>query len=118
MLIVFITQNPELAIPMTDQESKTTPYYTLAVGGMSCDHCEAMVDTTVRSVAGVTDARVDLEGASVEVFGGKTHEVIEALKDAGMRHGQGYLPATCELRSGRRGCRTISKNRWTEFVSG
>ena len=86
---------------MTDQESKTTPSYTLAVDGMSCEHCEAMVDKTVRSVAGVRDARVDLEGASVEVFGGKPHEVIEAIKETGYEaRPKTVIPETCELQVG------------------
>jgi Cu+-exporting ATPase len=86
---------------MTDQESKTIPSYTLAVDGMSCEHCEAMVDKTVRSVAGVTDARVDLEGASVEVIGGKPHEVIEAITEAGYEaRPKSVIPETWELQAG------------------
>ncbi|MEA2115014.1 MAG: copper ion binding protein, partial [Thermodesulfobacteriota bacterium] len=86
---------------MNDQKSKTTTSYTLAVDGMSCEHCEAMVDQTVRSVAGVTDARVDLEGASVEVFGGKPHVVIEAIKKAGYEaRPSAIISETCELQVG------------------
>ena len=59
-----------MGIAMTDQEAVTVSSYILAVDGMSCEHCEAMVDKTVRSVAGVNDVKVDLQGARVEVFGG------------------------------------------------
>ena len=81
---------------MTEQKTNTS--YTLLVDGMSCEHCEAMVDKTVRSVAGVTDARVDLAGGSVEVSGGKPHVVIEAIKEAGYEaRPKTVLPEACEL---------------------
>ena len=81
---------------MTDQATETA--YTILVDGMSCEHCESMVDTTVRSVAGVTRARVDLEGGSVEVVGGRPHAVIEAIKKAGYEaRPQAVIPEECEL---------------------
>ncbi len=81
---------------MTDQATETA--YTILVDGMSCEHCESMVDTTVRSVAGVTRARVDLEGGSVEVVGGRPHAVIAAIKEAGYEaRPQAVMPDDCEL---------------------
>ena len=83
---------------MTEQKTNTS--YTLLVDGMSCEHCEVMVDKTVRSVSGVTDARVDLEGGSVEVVGGKPHAVIEAIREAGYEaRSKAVVPQSCELQT-------------------
>ncbi len=57
--------------------------YVLQVDGMTCEHCEAMVDKTVRRIFGVIDARVDLEGNRVEVNGGDPAKVIAAISKAG-----------------------------------
>ena len=79
-------------------ESKADTPYTLLVDGMSCEHCEAMVDKTVRSVTGVTDSRVDLENGRVEVSGGKPHAVIEAVKAAGYQaRPLAVVPESCAL---------------------
>ncbi len=40
---------------------------TLKVGGMSCGHCVMAVTKALRSVAGVEDARVDLQAGSAVV---------------------------------------------------
>lgn len=41
----------------------------LEVRGMTCDHCVHAVTTALKDVAGVTDARVDLEHGSAVVEG-------------------------------------------------
>jgi Cu+-exporting ATPase len=62
---------------------KKVDSYSLLVEGMSCEHCEAMVDTTIRAVAGVTAVKVDLAAGSVTVQGGRPHQVIAAITEAG-----------------------------------
>ncbi len=74
--------------------------YTLLVNGMSCEHCESMVDKTVREVAGVARARVDLQGGTVTVWGGKPHQVIEAIVRAGYEtKPKPEIPGSCALPS-------------------
>ena len=51
---------------------------TYSVPGMSCAHCERAVTTELKSVAGVTDVRVDLATKVVTVDG-------EALDDSTLR---------------------------------
>jgi P-type Cu+ transporter len=52
----------------------------LEVGGMTCDGCVRAVEKRLRSVAGVTGVRVDLEKneAGVEYGGGATPEQMVA----------------------------------------
>jgi Cu+-exporting ATPase len=81
---------------MTEQKQKDS--YTILVKGMSCEHCEAMVDKAVRGVDGVTDVRVHLAGGSVDVFGGKPHAVIDAIKKAGYEaKPKTVVPDSCTL---------------------
>lgn len=70
---------------MSDQKPATyaSRPYVISVEGMSCEHCEKAVNTAVRSVKGVTDARVDLQGKSVLVTGGAPHEVVSAIRETG-----------------------------------
>jgi len=84
---------------MTDQEiAGPIPSYTLQVGEMTCEHCEATVSAAVRSVAGVTDCRVNLEDGTVEVFGGTPHLVIAAIKEAGYpARPKAVVPESCPL---------------------
>lgn len=41
----------------------------LTVTGMSCGHCEKAVTTALKSVPGVQDVRVDLQGGTATVQG-------------------------------------------------
>ena len=72
---------------MTERQTNTS--YTLSVEGMSCEHCQAMVDKTVRSVPGVVKARVHLQEGYVEITGGLPDEVIEAIVAAGYKASPG-----------------------------
>jgi copper chaperone len=58
--------------------------FRIKVKGMTCQHCVAAVDKSVRAVAGVTDVDVNLEAGIVVVDGhfDPTH-VIEAIRAAG-----------------------------------
>lgn len=53
----------------------------LAIQGMSCGNCVKHVDKAVRSVAGVTEAKVEI-GRAV-VTGGDPAALIAAIEDAG-----------------------------------
>jgi copper chaperone CopZ len=57
---------------------------TIAVEGMSCEHCEQTVEEALRGVSGVTDATADrtTEQASVE-GDADTAELVRVVEDAG-----------------------------------
>jgi Cu+-exporting ATPase len=83
---------------MKNRETGTTSSYILAVDGMSCEHCEAMVDTTVRGVAGVSEVQVHLQEGSVDVTGGDPQEVVEAVQAAGYEARlQASVPEECPI---------------------
>ena len=85
---------------MKDRQMKKTSSYTLAVDGMSCDHCEAMVDAAVRAVTGVSEVQVHLEDGSVDVTGGIPRDVMEAIRAAGYETGPQIpvlAPAACPI---------------------
>ena len=58
---------------------------TLAVEGMSCDHCKVAIADHVERVAGVESVEVDLDAKRVEVRGTDVNEaaVVSAIDDAG-----------------------------------
>ncbi len=64
---------------------------TLKVGGMSCGGCAANVEKALRSVPGVTGAKVDLKGgkATVDYDPAKASEkeMAAAVKKAGYKVG-------------------------------
>jgi copper chaperone len=64
--------------------SETTPL-TLAVEGMSCDHCRVAITDEVSRVSGVESVDVDLEAKRVRVGGTDLDEsaVIDAVDEAG-----------------------------------
>ena len=64
------------------EEYSDTPYL-LQVEEMSCQHCVQAVEKAALEVDGVSGARVDLEAGTVEVSGGRPHEVVQAISDAG-----------------------------------
>ncbi len=73
-------------------------HYRLNVTGMTCAHCVARVQKVAESVQGVSAAVVDLESATVEVEGGKPHEVIDAIAAAGYEASiQVQEPDVCPL---------------------
>ena len=43
---------------------------TIMVGGMSCNHCKANVENSVKSAHGVEDVTVDLATGKVNITGG------------------------------------------------
>jgi copper chaperone len=57
---------------------------TYRVPGISCAHCEQAIASSVGSVAGVTEVRVDLERKLVTVAGDASDaDVRAAIDDAG-----------------------------------
>jgi copper chaperone len=65
-------------------QSQTT-LLTLAVEGMSCEHCKVAIADHVERVPGVESVDVDLDAKRVEVRGTDVHEaaVVSAIDDAG-----------------------------------
>lgn len=61
--------------------------YTVKVDGMMCGHCGSRVEEAVKSVNGVTDAKVSLESKEVTVSGndGTQENVRRAISDAGYK---------------------------------
>lgn len=61
--------------------------YTVKVDGMMCGHCASRVEEAVKSVNGVTDAKVSLESKEVTVSGndGTQGNVRWAISDAGYK---------------------------------
>ncbi len=61
--------------------------YTVKVDGMMCGHCASRVEEAVKSVNGVTDAKVSLESKEVTVSGndGTQENVRRAISDAGYK---------------------------------
>ena len=61
--------------------------YTVKVDGMMCGPCASRVEEAVKSVNGVTDAKVSLESKEVTVSGndGTQENVRRAISDAGYK---------------------------------
>lgn len=66
---------------MDNSETKTT----INVKGMTCGHCAKTVEKAVLSVAGVSQATVDLEKGQANITGSDfdLNEVIEAISEEG-----------------------------------
>jgi copper chaperone len=66
---------------MDNSETKTT----INVKGMTCGHCAQTVEKAALSVAGVSQATVDLEKGQVTMSGTNfdLDDVIEAISEAG-----------------------------------
>lgn len=74
--------------------------YFLAVEGMTCAHCMLSVEKAALAVDGVYQARANLSEERVEISGGKPHEVIAAINDAGYSaKPQPVIPEACEIES-------------------
>lgn len=57
---------------------------TIAVDGMTCEHCEQTVENAVLEIDGVTDATADREAERVSVDGSvDTSELVRAVEEAG-----------------------------------
>ncbi|TKX79053.1 heavy-metal-associated domain-containing protein [Halorubrum sp. SD626R] len=57
---------------------------TIAVRGMSCEHCEQSVEEALSGVAGVTTARADRERDAATVEGDADPDaLVRAVEDAG-----------------------------------
>ena len=62
----------------------TTPQARVyTVPAMSCDHCQAAIESHVGPLAGVTQVVVDLEAKTVAVTGGDHDAIVAAIDDAG-----------------------------------
>ncbi|MGI6657022.1 MAG: heavy metal translocating P-type ATPase [Desulfobulbus sp.] len=55
----------------------------IAVDGMSCVHCRDQVERAALEVAGVREARVDLDAGLLYVRGGEVWSVLRAVREAG-----------------------------------
>jgi copper chaperone len=55
---------------------------TLAIDGMTCQHCKMTVERALRGVDGVQDAQVSLEDARAEVEFDPGRATVEALVQA------------------------------------
>lgn len=66
---------------MDNSETKTT----INVKGMTCGHCAKTVEKVALSVAGVSQATVDLEKGQATISGSgfDLNKVIEAISEAG-----------------------------------
>ncbi len=53
------------------------------IDNMSCASCVGRVETVLRAVPGVTEARVNLAGERASVSGGRVADLVPALRDAG-----------------------------------
>lgn len=57
---------------------------TLKIEGMTCGHCKAAVEKSLKSVPGVTNAAVDLEKKEAVITGSANRsELVKAVEDAG-----------------------------------
>ena len=59
------------------QEAPVETVTVIGVGGMMCNHCKMAVETACKSVAGVTDAVVDLQAKTVTVTGNADSALLE-----------------------------------------
>lgn len=65
-------------------KGKGLPMHTLAVEGAKCGGCVSKIESALKSVAGVEDARMDLPSATATVAGDVQVEVlISALEGVG-----------------------------------
>ena len=56
----------------------------LKISGMTCGHCQSAVTSALKSVPGVQDVRVDLQGGTAQVQGQADHQaLIAAVKEEG-----------------------------------
>ena len=73
--------NYKQTLPVKEEKQMETKIY---VDGMMCTHCKARVEQVCKTVAGVTDAVVDLQDKSVTVSGdAEICMVKKAIADAG-----------------------------------
>jgi copper chaperone CopZ len=57
---------------------------TIAVEGMSCEHCEQTVEEVLEEVEGVTSATADRDSESATVEGfAERNELVTVVEDAG-----------------------------------
>lgn len=56
----------------------------LKIEGMSCTHCSAAVERALKGVAGVTEAKVDLQGGRASVQGSASvADLVAAVTEEG-----------------------------------
>lgn len=66
----------------TSPESSATPY-TIEISEMTCSSCVARVEKVIATVAGVTEASVNLIEETAQVVGGEPAQVVAAIADQG-----------------------------------
>lgn len=72
--------------------------YRLVVTGMRCGHCVAALEKAVSAVPGVESVAVSLESHSAEVVGGRPHQVIAAIREAGYQaKPAAEIPENCPI---------------------
>ncbi|WP_406655509.1 heavy-metal-associated domain-containing protein [Methanolobus sp. ZRKC2] len=55
---------------------------SISIEGMMCGHCQSTVDKAIRSVSGVQDVTVDLEGKQARVVYDPASVNLEMIKSA------------------------------------
>ena len=63
---------------------------TIAVQGMTCNHCKMTVENAVQALAGVSQAEVNLDIGNVDVSFDAKQISVEEIKKA--IHNAGYQP--------------------------
>lgn len=72
-----------LGYSCSEQKEKEKALF-LQIEGMSCNHCVAAVERSLKSVSGVTDVSVDLRNSSAKVNGSADiKELCSAVEDSG-----------------------------------
>jgi len=83
---------------MKSRATAPNKQYTLQVTGMSCEHCQSMVEKAALDVDDVLAATVDLADGTVLVSGGAPHAVIAAIEAAGYEAApQPDISGVCEI---------------------
>jgi len=74
-----------LPAPLPQAETRTTGRIVLKVTGMTCSHCAGTVSRTLREIAGVNTAKVDLKNSLAFASGENldTQALIEAIQSLG-----------------------------------
>lgn len=74
----------------------TTESYSFEIEGMTCASCVGRVEKTLKAVAGLSDATVNLAAETASVTGAApAHAVVAALANAGYRSASEVIRAAC-----------------------
>ncbi|WP_455235358.1 heavy metal translocating P-type ATPase, partial [Thiogranum longum] len=73
----------EQPAPQTPSQTPLTSGYRIEIEDMTCASCVARVEKAIASVAGVTEASVNLVEGAAYVAGGNPQQVVNAIVDQG-----------------------------------